>query len=43
MPEDRYLLCRVERYAIAIGVDAVRNIGGTADGVARSYAFAGAR
>ncbi len=29
MPEERYLLCRVERYAIAIGVDAVRNIGGT--------------
>lgn len=29
MSEDRYLLCRVERYAIAIGVDAVRTIGGT--------------
>lgn len=29
MPDDRYLLCRVERYAIVIGVDAVRNIGGT--------------
>jgi hypothetical protein len=29
MPDERYLLCRVERYAIAIGLDAVRHIGGT--------------
>ncbi|MEW6435571.1 MAG: hypothetical protein AB1508_00205 [Pseudomonadota bacterium] len=29
MPDERYLLCRVERYAVAIGLDAVRHIGGT--------------
>lgn len=30
MLEDRYLLCRVERYAVAIGIDAVWHIGGSA-------------
>ncbi|MDR3407359.1 MAG: hypothetical protein P4L68_02535 [Methylovirgula sp.] len=29
MLENRYLLCRVERYAVAIGIDAVRHIGGS--------------
>jgi len=29
MPDERYLLCRVERYALAIGLDAVRHIAGT--------------